>query len=46
MAKKAKAKVKSKPKNQSNRELIGTTKVRTITHIRFNAKGEPRRKGW
>lgn len=46
MAKKAKVKVKSKPKGNSNRELVGKTKVRTITHIRFNAKGEPRRKGF
>ena len=46
MAKKAKVKVKSKAQPKSNRELVGTTKVRTITHIRFNAKGEPRRKGW
>lgn len=43
---KAKVKVKKNPKAKSNRELIGRTKVRTITHIRFNAEGEPRRKGW
>ncbi|MBD5224831.1 MAG: hypothetical protein HDS68_02545 [Bacteroidales bacterium] len=46
MAKKAKVKVKSKPKNQSNRQLIGKTKVRTTTHLLINADGNQRRKGW
>lgn len=48
MAKKAKVKVKgkAKPKGNSNRELIGKARLRTVTHIRFNANGEPRRKGW
>lgn len=45
MAKKAKIRPKSKPK-KSNRELIGKARVRTVTHIRFNADGSPRRKGW
>lgn len=51
---KAKVKVKKNPKakpktqtpEKSNRMLIGRTKVRTIAHLRFNADGEPRRKGW
>lgn len=42
MAKKAKVKVKGKPKGKP----LAQTKVRTITHIRFNAKGEPRKKGF
>lgn len=52
MAKKAKVKVKSKVKpkaksnGQSNRELIGKARMRTVTHIRYNAEGQPRRKGW
>lgn len=46
MAKKAKVKVKSKPKGNSNRELIGKARMRTVTHIRFNANGESRKKGW
>lgn len=46
MAKKAKVKVKNRPKNQSNRQQIGKTKVRTTMHIRFDADGNQRRKGW
>lgn len=46
MAKKAKAKVKSKAKAKSNRELIGKARMRTVTHIKYNAEGQPRRRGW
>lgn len=46
MAKKAKVKIKNKPKAKSNRELIGKTKVRTTAHLLINAEGNPRKKGW
>lgn len=48
MAKKAKVRVraKSNAKGQSTPKLIGKTKVRTIAHLRINANGESRRKGW
>lgn len=46
MAKKAKVKIKNRPKNQSNRQLIGKTKVKTTAHLLINADGSQRRKGW
>ena len=44
MAKRAavKVKAKSRPKGKP----LAQTKARMNTHIRFNAKGEPRKKGW
>lgn len=39
---KAKVKVKSKPKGRP----LAQTKARLNMHLGFNAKGEPRKKGW
>lgn len=42
----AKSTPKPKSKPKSKPKLIGKTKVRTIAHLRFNAEGKPRRKGF
>lgn len=41
MAKKAKVKVKSKPKGKP----LAMTKARLNVHLQYNAKGEKRKKG-
>lgn len=42
----AKTKVKVKPKSQPKGKPLAQTKARMNTHIKFTAKGEPRKKGW
>ncbi len=37
---------KGKSKSKAKGKPLAKTKVRTIAHIRFNAKGQPRKKGF